>query len=373
MADDFGEKTEAPTSRRREEARERGQVVKSTDLTAAIALLGAMVALNYFGPGLLREMMGMTRQMLTFSINDAVTASSMKEIAFIGLILLGKLTIPLCLVMTVVGVLITLAQVGFLLSSHPLMPSFSKINPISGFQRMLSMESAMKMGLNLIKVGVIGTVAYMTIKGKLGQILNLSGMDTWQIIGISGELIFLLGIRLAVILLVLAIFDYAITWFQNEKKLRMSKQEIKEEMRRMEGDPLVKERRRRVARQLMAQRMQHAVPKADVVITNPTELAIALKYDPKTMTAPKVIAKGADHLAARIRQIAIKNGIPIVERKPLARAIYKTVEVGQEIPPAYYKAIAEILAYVYELTGKAPKSGIQTPENPLRSTQPQRR
>jgi flagellar biosynthetic protein FlhB len=357
VAEDFDEKTEAPTPRRREEARERGQVVKSTDLTASIALLGAMVSLNYFGPDLLREMIGMTRQMLTFSISDAIATSSMQEMALTGLIFMAKLTIPVCLIMTVVAVVITMAQVGFMLTFHPLMPSFSKINPISGFQRMLSMESAIKMGLNLIKVGLIGVVAYMTIKSKLGQILNLSGMGTWQIVGLSGELIFMLGVRMAVVLLVLAIFDYGVTWFQNEKKLRMSKQELKEEMRRMEGDPLVKERRRRVARQLMAQRMQHAVPKADVVITNPTELAIALKYDSETMAAPKVIAKGADHLAARIRQIAIKNGIPIVERKPLARAIYKTVEVGQEIPPAYYKAIAEILAYVYELTGKAPKSG----------------
>lgn len=352
MADDFGEKTEAPTQRRREESRERGQVVKSMDLTAAIALLGAMVALNSFGPELLREMIGMMRRMLTFSLSDTNTASSMKELMFIGLTLLAKLTIPVCLIMTVVAVVVTLTQVGFLLTFHPLMPSFSKINPISGFERMFSIESAIKMGMNLVKVGLIGAVAYLTIKSKLGQIVILSSMDTWQIIGLAGELMFLLGIRMAVILLVLAIFDYGVTWFQNEKKLKMSKQELKEEMRRMEGDPLVKERRRRVARQLMAQRMQHAVPKADVVITNPTELAIAIKYDAETMAAPKVIAKGADHLAARIRQIAIKNGIPIVERKPLARAIYKTVEVGQEIPPAYYKAIAEILAYVYELTGK---------------------
>jgi flagellar biosynthetic protein FlhB len=361
MADEFDEKTEAPTQRRRDEARERGQVAKSPDLTAAIALLGAMVALNFFGPGLLRDMVNMTRMMLTLPSGSTLDPAAIKELLFTGLTFFAKLVIPLGLVLMAISVGTTLAQVGFMFTGHPLMPSLSKLNPINGFGRMFAIESMIRMGLNLLKVALIGWVAYITIKSKLEEIMILSNLDALQILGLSSELMFMLGVRMAIILLVLAIFDYGVTWFQNEKKLRMSKQEIKEEMRRMEGDPLMKERRRRVARQLMAQRIRHSVPKADVVVTNPTELAIALKYDQKTMSAPKVVAKGSDFLAKKIREIAIENGVPIVERKPLAQAIYKTCEVGQEIPPSFYKAVAEILAYVYELTGKK-SSMMKTPE-----------
>ena len=161
-----------------------------------------------------------------------------------------------------------------------------------------------------------------------------------------------LALKLAVLLLVLALLDYAFQRWQHERDLRMSKQEVKEDMKRMEGDPLVKQRRTRVARQLALQRIGQAVPNADVVVTNPTHFSVALKYDAKTMTAPKVIAKGADFLALRIRQIAVANGVPMVERKEIAQALYKTVEVGQEVPPQLYSAVAEVLAYVYRLGGR---------------------
>jgi flagellar biosynthetic protein FlhB len=372
VAEDFDDKTEDPTPRRRQEARERGQVTKSADMSAAMALLGAMIALNFFGPGILNDLTELTRKMLTFSGTHALAASSTQEVLHMSLYILAKVTVPLCLVFMLAAILVTLAQVGLLFTFEPLTPKLSKINPISGFERIVSMDSLIKLFLNLLKIGIISAVAYLTIKDRLPQIINIAALDHWQLLSFASELMFMLGVRMAIVLLVIAIFDYANSWFQNEKKLKMSKQELKEEMRRMEGDPLVKERRRRVARQLANQRMQYNVPKADVVITNPTELAIALKYDPEKMAAPKVVAKGADYMASRIRQIAIQHGVPIVERKPLAQAMYKTVEIGQEIPPSFYKAIAEILAYVYELTNK-PKTAMTKPSAvPSRQTQPER-
>jgi flagellar biosynthetic protein FlhB len=352
VPEDFGEKTEAPTQKRREEARERGQVAKSHDLTAAVALLGSMIALNYLGPHMLHDLLNLTKKSLVLSASEKLIPDVMTQAVHVALLVLAKAVIPVGLVLMIVAILVSLAQVGFLFTWEPLIPKFSKIDPLSGFARMFSLDALVKLCINLLKVGIISFVSYVTIRDRMPEIVNIAALDDWHILGVSAELMFLLGIRLAVILLILAIFDYAYTWFQNEQKLRMSKQELKEEMRRMEGDPLTRERRRRVARQLANQRMRHAVPKADVVITNPTELAIAIKYDAATMSAPKVVAKGADYLAAKIREIAIENHVPIVERKPLAQTLYKTVEVGQEIPPSLYKAVAEILAYVYELTGK---------------------
>jgi len=352
--EDFEEKTEAPTPRRREEARERGQIAKSTDLSAAVSLLAAMVGLNIFGPGMVHDMLSITRELLGYAGPDALSPKSMTGLSWMGVMMTAKIAAPICLSLLVVAVLACMAQVGLVFSFHPLEPNLEKINPISGFFRIFSMESLVKLVMNVIKVLIIGMVAYLTIKGRMAQIVNLTDLDYVQICGFAGEVIFMLGIRLAVVLLVIAILDYLYMRFNHERQLRMSKQELKEELRRMEGDPLVKERRKRVARQLAMQRMQHAVPKADVVITNPTELAIALKYDSENMAAPRVVAKGAGYVAAKIRQIAIKHGVPIIERKPLAQAMYKTVEVGHEIPPAFYKAVAEILAYVYELAGKNP-------------------
>jgi flagellar biosynthesis protein FlhB len=350
--DDSDDKTEAPTPRRREESRERGQVVRSTDLSAAAGLLGAMLALNYFGPKMLNDMLNLTQDMLSYSASNVCLPSSMTDLGFMALTALAKLTVPVCLALMVVALIVSLAQVGFLFTFHPITPDLQKLDPIAGLFRILSMESLFKLVLSLFKVGLIGAVSYYTIKNRMGQIMNITDLDYIQIGSIACSLIFMLGIRLSLILFILAIFDYAYTWYKTEKQMRMSKQELKEELRRMEGDPLLKERRRRVARQLAMQRMQMAVPKADVIVTNPTELAIALKYDSQTMTAPRVVAKGAGFVAARIRQIAMQHRIPIIERKPLAQALYKTVEVGKEIPPSFYKAVAEILAYVYELTGK---------------------
>jgi len=199
---------------------------------------------------------------------------------------------------------------------------------------------------------MVGLVGYSAVHGRIEQIISVQQLSFLQIFGLGAGIVFSIIVRVAVLLLVLAIIDYCWQRYRLEKQLKMTKQEVKEEMRRMEGDPKIKQRRRQIAIQMITQRFKKDVPTADVVVTNPTEFAVALKYDQTTMHAPRVIAKGQGYLAMKIREIAIAHGVPILERKPLARALYKLVDIGHEIPEQFYSAVAEILAYVYELSGK---------------------
>jgi len=206
--------------------------------------------------------------------------------------------------------------------------------------------------MNIGKMILIGVIVYVVISQQLPVILSLGGVEFPENFAVGAGIIYSLAWRIALALFILAVADWMWQKWKHERDLRMSKQEVKDEAKRMEGDQMIKGRRRQLARKMIMQRIHRDVPTADVVVTNPTELAIAIRYDPETMSSPKVVAKGAGFLAARIRQIAIANGVPILERKPLAQALYKTVEVGQEVPSEFYQAIAEILAYVYELAGK---------------------
>lgn len=351
--EDVSDKTEPATPRRRQESREQGQVAKSADLTAAVALLGAMLILNFAGPSVLRDLVGLMRSLLEYHGPDAVLPESMIYFAMFAGTVLVRTAVPLCVALMLIAVFVSVAQVGLMFTFEPLQPKLSRIDPIAGMGKIFSLQSVVKLLISIFKIGLIGAVAFLTIRSRMEQIIGITGLYYWKILGVACELIFILGIRMGLVLLILAIIDYIYQRYRHEQTLKMTKQEVKEEMRRMEGDPLIRERRKRVARQLAMQRMQYAVPNADVIVTNPTELAVAIRYEPQSMSAPRVVAKGAGLLAERIRQIAIDNGIPIVQRRPLAQTLYKTVEVGDQIPPAFYKAIAEILAYVYELTGRS--------------------
>jgi flagellar biosynthetic protein FlhB len=229
-------------------------------------------------------------------------------------------------------------------------PDLNRINPVKGFAKLFDMQALIRLVLGILKMVAVAAIAVLTIWQTRHGILNSANLGIGALLGYSGGVIYMLCLRLAVAVLILGIIDYVWQRWKHEQDLKMTKQEIKEEFRRMEGDPMLKQRRRQVQQQLAQQRMRYDVPKADVVITNPTELAIAIKYDADAMAAPRVVAKGQGYMAAMIRQIAAEHGVPIVERKPLARALYNTVEVGQEIPREFYKAIAEVLAYVYEIT-----------------------
>jgi flagellar biosynthesis protein FlhB len=355
MPGDAGEKTEAPTPRRREEARQSGQIAHSPDLQAAVVLLGAIIALNAMGGRMLKDLLEGIGFFLGRSEPIPLTTGQVTGLGANAVRLIAKVSLPVMLIAMVLGVATALAQVGWLFTTKPLQPRWDKLNPIAGASRLFSTRGLVRLGMSVLKLMVVGTVAYVTIKSKLLQIVHTLNMDHWALFGMAAELVFSLAIRMALVLLILAILDYAWQRYRLEEDLKMSKEEVKEEMRRMEGDPIIKQRQRRVQQQLSLQRMRHEVPKADVVVTNPTELAIAIKYDADSMGAPRVVAKGQGFIAAQIRHIAIQHGVPIVERKPLAQALYRLVEVGEEIPPQFYKAVAEILAYVYELTGKGPR------------------
>jgi flagellar biosynthetic protein FlhB len=352
MAEDFGDKTEAPTPRRREEAREQGQIARSTDLTAAAMLLGFLLLMNSFGPGLVKALQTLMTELLSAESiadlhTDHVAPTMMKSIMVAG----GALA-PLLVGAVVIAIVINLAQVGFVLSGKRLQPNFGILNPLRGLGRIFKTEGLVQLVMSTLKMALVAFVAWSAVQGRMGEILLSQDMGYLESFGLGASLIYSIGIRVAMLLLVLAVLDYGYHRYKHEQDLRMTKQEVKEEMRRMEGDPKIKQRRRQIAMQMAQKRLAKDVPTADVIITNPTEFAIALKYDSDAMHAPKVVAKGQDLIARRIREIAIEHGIPIVERKPLARALYKLVEVGQEIPEQFYSAVAEILAYVYELSGK---------------------
>jgi flagellar biosynthesis protein FlhB len=356
MADDFGDKTEDPTPRKRQEAREQGKVARSRDLGTAVLIIGSMVLMKNFGPGVVGSLRTLVEEMLgAASMADASASSALSSTSrsVIGTSLaLAPLLIGLVLIAVVVDVL----QVGLVLNGKRLMPNLGALNPVKGFGKLFGKDrSPMQAAIVLAKLMLVSLVAYSAIHGRLLQIVKAQEMEFIQIFGLGADVVYSIGLRIGIVLLVLAILDYAFQRHRIEQELKMTKQEVKDEMRRMDGDPKIKARRKQLAQQMMREQLKRDVPTADVIVTNPTHFAVALKYDAASMHAPRVVAKGQDFMALRIREIAVGAGIPILERAPLARALYKLVNVGQEIPEQYYAAVAEILAYVYELSGKARK------------------
>ena len=354
MAETTGqEKTEAPTARRLREAREEGNVARSTDLTAALMLLASIVLLYMLSTRLFEAMTAVLHRLLSsVDAGNPTRADDLGSIASYLMGLMGWTVLPLLIAVAGVGMLVTAGQTGLMLTGKPIAPKFSRINPLSGVKRLVDARAMIRLVMSLGKVIIISTVATVMIMMEIDAIAALPSMTIGAATATAAHMTFMLAIKLAALLVILALLDFAFQKYQHTKDMRMTKQEVRQEMKDMDGDPLMKQRRARVARQLAMQRMAQAVPNADVVITNPTHLSIALRYDSENMAAPKVLAKGADFMAMRIRQIATANGIPLVERKPLARALYSSVEVGDEVPEEHYAAVAEILAYVYRLSGK---------------------
>jgi flagellar biosynthesis protein FlhB len=347
-SDEQGERTESPTQRRREESRERGQVAHSADLSSALVLLGALGALNFLGGRIFTQLAAMTADLLDVSDAPAWDIGQVGQTFRTCLWGTATILVPLLATIMVSAILSNLLQTGLLFTGEPLKPNLSKISPLAGLKRMFSRRSLVRLGMSMGKVAIVGAVGYVTIAGGIERILATSGMAYQQVVTLAGEMVLALCLRIAVVLLVLALLDYIFQRWQHEQDLMMTRQELKEDLKRMEGDPQIRARRQRVARQLAMQRMSREVPRSTVVVTNPTHLSVALLYH-EDMNAPKVVAKGSDLMAIRIRQIAAASGVPIVERKPLAQALYKSCDVGDEVPVSLYKAVAEVLAYVYEL------------------------
>jgi flagellar biosynthesis protein FlhB len=352
VAEASEDRTEAPTDKRRGEARSKGNVPKSTDISSVFVLLAGLLLLKFFGPWMMRHIVAYVQEMI------AMISHPQADMAFtIGLIVKAitvtcYISWPVCIGVMVVGILANLLQVGILFTFEPLMPKLEKINPIPGFGRLFSLRSFVEMLKSVLKLSIIGFVAYITVAGEYGKFIGLADTSTGAILMFMIAVSFKVILRIALVLLVLAILDFIYQRYEHEKSLKMTKQEIKEEHKQAEGDPQIKARVRSLQREMARRRMMQEVPKATVVVTNPTHIAIAMRYEPGEMETPKVIAKGKRLVAEQIKKIALEAGVPIVEDKPLARAMYDKVNVGDEIPLEFFSAVAEILAYVYRLKKK---------------------
>lgn len=352
MADSSGDKKHSASERRRRQAREEGQVVRSQDLTSAGMLLAAVGALWMFGPP--------AAEQLAAAIVDALSVPRMQSLetndaanwllGYAGRLALAA--VPLLLAMLFAGVLVNVTQTGVVFSTKKIVPKLSHISPISGVKRIVSLQGLVRLGFGLFKVAVITVVAFFAVRYYSDSMLQLAELSVPQIASSLFECLLGTCVWIGLSLFVLAILEFAFQKWKHEQDLMMTDQEVRDELKETEGDPQVAARRRMVQRQLMMQRAESEVPKADVVVSNPTELAIAIQYDPMTMPAPIVVAKGAGVLAQKTRRLALENGIPVVERKPLAQVLYKTVDVGDIIPADHYQAVAEVLRYVYQLQGK---------------------
>jgi flagellar biosynthetic protein FlhB len=348
-----GEKTEAPTPRRRTEARQQGNIARSHDLTRSVLLNGGLFLMKWFGGPLIFAMRDIVKEMLSGPSLSNFQIGQIGEQVMHCFGMVSGAVWPLLAGAAFLVIVANVAQVGLNFSPQRLAINFGALNPVRGWTKLFSFgQGGLQLLMNLAKVFLVSMMAWSAISGRLGQIVGVERLGYLQIFGLGADLIFSIGVRVGVLLLILSILDYIYQRFRVERSLRMTKSEVKDEMRSMEGDPQIKQRRRQVAMQRMQQKLKKDVPTADVVLTNPTHYAVALKYDQSKMRAPKVIAKGADYMAKRIRELAAEAGVPIVERPPLARAVYRMCDVGDEIPEELYAAVAEILAYVYELSGK---------------------
>ncbi len=350
-----GEKTEKATPKKRKDAREKGQVVQSKDIAAAVALLAVFlifsVATEYYAKAFYELYYISMEGVENFDayIQSSSLATLALRVAFIFL----KLVAPVLLIALLVGVTLSYFQVGFLFTIEPLKFKFDKINPLSGFKRLFSLKSLVEMVKSILKAAGLLLLSYQYIAGRENEIFKISTLNLTSGIALLWDVVFGVVVRCALYLLVIAIADYAYKRWDNERQLKMSKQEVKEEYKQMEGDPFIRSKIKEKQRQMAMSRMMQDVPGADVVITNPTHYAVALYYDRVEAQAPKVIAKGKDLIAANVKRIAKEAGVPVVENKPLAQSLYKSTEVGQYIPPELFEAVADVLAYVYRLNNRS--------------------
>jgi flagellar biosynthetic protein FlhB len=353
MADeDVGqERTEAPTPRRREEARRQGQIAVSADLNTGVQLLAAAIVLaaggQALGAGLLHgvraDLYHAWRPDLDARLVQAIFAAEFGHVLRVTGVLLGTLFLT--------GVLIGLVQSGFAFYPDILSVRWEKLDPSAGLRRLVSGGSALRALTSLLKVAVMAGIAYAVLRGRVGEIRALSQTTVAAAVAAAWDILLRLFLAVAAALLVIGLFDYVVQRVRLERRLRMTRQEAKEELRKDEGDPQIRARIRRLQREAAQRRMLQAVPQATVVITNPTHLAVALRYDRATMSAPKVVAAGAGFVAERILELARRHGVPVVPNAPLAQALYRVGKLDQEIPAALYQAAAEVLAFVYRMRG----------------------
>lgn len=350
-----GEKTEPATQKKLDDARKEGKVAKSKDLTQGIDLLVLFLLIKifvgYMGErfmGLFHSTLGRMAEFMQVNQKE-VSMQAFSTVLGNAILELFMIIWPFLVFGFIITFLVTVYQVGWKVSAKPMEPKLSKFNPINGFKRIFSKDSLFELLKSIVKVGVIAFVAYSNIEEEADNLFILYEIELNQAIALVGSIIIEFGIEISIIFIVIGLVDYFYQKWKFAEDMKMTKQEVKDEYKNTEGDPQIKGRIRQKMREASQRRMMQDVPKADVVITNPTHFAVAIKYDAEVSKAPIVVAKGEDYLAQKIKEVARENHVEIVENKPLARMLYHNVDIGAEIPPELYQAVAEVLAMVYHM------------------------
>ena len=347
------EKTEQPTAHRLSEGRKKGDVAKSMEIPSAAVLLLGLLSIYLMGQYLLGNLLLILRHYLPNLHVIEITPGNITTLTREAMMFSAMVVGPLMAVVLVTALLSNYAQVGFLFTTEKIAPKFEKIDPIQGLKKIFSMQTLANSIKSIAKLCIVGIISYLEVAKNLDKIIPLMDQEPYAILVFYAKISFWIFLKAAVIIALLAAIDYAFQRWQFMKKMKMTKQEVKEEAKMTEGDPMVKGRIRSIQMEMARKRMMAEVPKADVVITNPTRLAVALSYDSETMSAPLLTAKGAGLIAKRIKEIARENNIPVIEDKPLARALFQHVEINNPVPDNLYQAVAEVLAYVYGLKQKS--------------------
>jgi flagellar biosynthetic protein FlhB len=359
MSQDAGERTEKASQKKKQDARKRGEVHMSRDfvsavsLTVVFALLG--IGFTSFSVSLRDFLAKHMSQSYVLRLADNVNAGTITQSYRDTLVELLPIVLPLMLALMLVGVVLHVAQTGPLMTSERLKPKFSKINPIQGFQRLFSSTTLVEMLKSIAKIVLMGVIIYQAFRDELHTFPEMMKQQPADAFNETVDLCSSMGVRIGGALIALAAVDIFYQWWKYEKDLRMTKQEVKEENKQMEGDPQVKGRIRKLQRSMSTRRMMQNMKQADVVVANPTHYAVALRYKEKVDPAPVILAKGQDFVALQIKKVAAENKITVVENPMVARALYAACEIGQTVPVDLYQAVADILIYVYKVTNRLPK------------------
>ncbi len=353
MAEDFQERTEQPTPKKLEEARRKGDVAKSMEVNSALSLLFGLLFLWLMSNLFFRQLSNLFINVMSGGYLTEITETSVRYYFVQGLVHFGLLMAIFMGGIMLIGIASSLLQVGFLFTLEPLKPKAERLNPLKGFKKIIiSKRSLEELAKNTLKLVIILYVAYHAIKSYRSELIPLMDQGVPQVLTFMLKAGLKVSFKIGLFFLIIAAADYAFQKYQHTSNLKMTKQEVRDETKQTEGDPKIKSRIRSLQYKMARNRMMQAVPEADVVITNPTHYAVALKYEPGQNAAPKVVAKGQNHLALKIKEVARQHEVPIVEDPPLARALYQAVELEQEIPAKFFQAVAEVLAYVYKLKNK---------------------
>ncbi|MBC7950501.1 MAG: flagellar biosynthesis protein FlhB [Rhodospirillaceae bacterium] len=354
MAEDDSDKSEEPTGKKLSKARGEGNVAQTAEGKIMASMIVALIIVGMLAPEMSRRFFNLLQPFIERPHEMALDAFALSNLLTnVGIASAKIMAVPLSLVV-ILALVVSVAQTkGFMWVPKKLAPDFSKISPMKGLKRMVSLNQLMELFKALVKIGLIGGLLFWIIRRHLGELQNLATVELLDLLAYIHDQIYWLIFATLMVVAALAIGDFMFQHWRWMEKMKMTKQEVKDEHKQQEGDPQVKARIRSIRNQRARKRMMAAVPHADVIVTNPTHYAVALKYDTETMNAPTLVAKGADLMAKRIRDLATEHDVPIVENPPLARALFAAVELDQEVPPEHYKTVAEVIGYVMRLKGKS--------------------